>query len=164
MWSLAFHRRHSRRMEGGALSDVGINQIASRRGDHENIFRALDLATSRSATLRISEKRATTKQGIDTVEYFFLRCDRNLRSLSRCGGIRATTRTPWWRDREEQQPKSFAWSPMLRPAPRLRPSDRSLIRASSTWCACWLGRPRGTSCKPNQTAGSVTVSRNKEAS
>ncbi|MGY4281258.1 hypothetical protein ACVWXO_000478 [Bradyrhizobium sp. LM2.7] len=74
------------------MSGVAIKQIASSRGDHENIYRALDFAISLSGTLRISDQRTTTTQATDIAGYFLLHCGRNSPSLSRCGAIRATAR------------------------------------------------------------------------
>ncbi len=73
-------------------------------------------------------------------------------------------RTWRWPEREERPPKSFAWSPMRRPEPRLRWSRPNLILALSIWCGCSRGKPRRISSKLKRTAGSVTVSRIKEAS
>lgn len=106
----------------------------------------------------------TTMQHIDIAGYAFLRCDRNSSSLSRCGAIRGAARTPRWRDREEQRQKSFTWSPIRRLQPRLRSSRPSLILALLIWSDCSLGKPRGISSEPKRTAGSVTLSRTKEAS
>jgi hypothetical protein len=143
---------------------IAIRIAAAQVGDHGNIFRSLNFVQSRSTTLLPSDVRAIARQAFDMPRVFSLPRRPDLPTLSRCGAIRAKAGTRPWLDREEQQPKSFAWWPTRRPEPRPRLSHRSPIRASSAWCGYSPGKLRGTLSKLKQTAGSVTASRSKEAS
>jgi hypothetical protein len=107
---------------------------SSKEGNHEYIFATMAIDPRTVTTLPPASARPSAMQAID-LEYFFALPTRyHLASLSRSGVFRTRTRTRSWRDRDVQQPKSFAWSPTP-PANRLCLRHRSPILVSSIWSA-----------------------------
>ena len=145
---------------------LAVRAMTTRRdgaggGDHKNILCSLGFVSSRVTTPILAAFRSASPQAADLQATSLLSRRYHLASLSRSGVFRARTRTPSSRGRDVQQPKSFVWSP-TRPANRQCPRRRSPIYASSILSDYWCDRPRGTSLKPKQIAGSETASRSKE--
>ncbi len=123
-------------------------------------------------TLRYAPSRPTTPAAAcalsDTLQAIVFNCFSSLprpalrASLSCCGAIRAQTRMLLWRDREEQRPKNYTWSPM-RPASRRCQPPLHPTHVWSTSSASWHGKPREILFKPKRMDGSTTGSPNKEA-
>ena len=134
---------------------------SSKEGDHKNIIATMAVDPFPATTLPPASIRSSATQTIELQYISTLPTRYHLASLSRSGVFRARTRTRSWRDQEQQQQKSFVWSP-TRPANQLCLRRRSPIHISSIWSGCWRDRPHGTSFKPKQTTGRETASRSKE--
>ena len=126
-------------------------------------FHSLDFVRVRSSTFLMADESHATMHDLEQTCGFSLLTRQDLGSWSRCRAICANVGARLWRGQEEQQLKGFAWLPMWRPKPRLRPSHQSPIRASSVWCGCWPGKRLGTSSNSKRTPKSVTACLSKEA-
>jgi hypothetical protein len=154
--------------EGGPSDAKRVSGIApvmrgpsSWAGGHENIFGTPGLALSRATSPTHPSALSGSPQVIVLQYISSLPPRRYLASLPHSGVIRAEARTRSWRDRDEQQPRSFVWSPM-RPANRLCPRRRSPTPVLSIWFACSPGRPLGTSFKLRRITGRQAASRIEE--
>jgi hypothetical protein len=139
-----------------------VAQCGARQLDHKNVIATPGHARLRVLSTSVHQPDPFATEDIVLEQFSCLRRQVFSASLSRCGAIRAQTRTQSWRDREAQPQTKFAWS-LSRLANRLRSIRRSQTHVWSRWSALWRGEPRGILFKPKWMPGSATAFQSKEA-